>query len=298
MKFSNQFILPHQLNDIQHQIMIGGLLGDSSLEKSGKFPRMKIERQVLDKPYLTWQFSHFKNLCKSDIKEYSRYDVRYCKFRASVYFRTRAVPAFTSYYDKWYINGIKTVPNDIEFTPLVLAIWFCDDGCIINEKNQRLVLKLSTESFGYAGTNFLSQKLEKLFESKFPIFNKKKDQFIIKASTVSSQKFLKYILPDLKLMSMDRKEKIFSKLNLNATLTVGAPSKYRSLAFNILNLKSFTIKDILSLSEYKDESSLRTAINKFYKNNYLNRNESEEEFNLLKYSITDKGYLYFTNLVK
>ena len=77
MKYSNECILPHTLDDIQHQVLIGGLLGDFSLMKDGKFPRMKVDRQYLDKEYLEWEFNIFKNLCKSGIKEIKRFDKRY-----------------------------------------------------------------------------------------------------------------------------------------------------------------------------------------------------------------------------
>jgi len=46
------------------------------------------------------------------------------------------------------------VPDKLEFTPLILAVWFADDGCVINERNNLLTLKMATESFGKVGRNF------------------------------------------------------------------------------------------------------------------------------------------------
>jgi hypothetical protein len=113
------------LNNIQHQVLIGGLLGDSCLEMGNKSKnaRLKIERQLLDKNYLEWQYSIFKNLCSAGIKEYNRFDKRYNKYYNSCYFKTKTSELLTAYYNKWYINKIKCIPNDIELTSLVLAIY-------------------------------------------------------------------------------------------------------------------------------------------------------------------------------
>ena len=152
---SNQYLLPHTLTDLQHQVLVGTLLGDAHLSLEGKYPRMKIDRQRRDKPYLEWQYNIFKDLCKSGIKEITRYDKRYDTFNEQVYFRTRAIPAFLDYHNKWYIDKIKSVPQELEFTTIVLATWFADDGCVSNEQNQNLRLKLSTDGFGYDETKFL-----------------------------------------------------------------------------------------------------------------------------------------------
>ncbi len=231
MKHSNQFLLPHSLNSVQHQLLIGGLLGDFSLTKDGKFPRLKVDRQYIDKPYIDWQFSILKELCSSGVKEISRFDKRYHKSHNYVSFRTRAVPAFLEYYNKWYINNVRQVPEDIEFTPLILAVWFADDGCIVNNKNNNLVLKLSTESFGKTGTEILSSKLELRFKEKFPIYrkHKNKDQFFIKTSTVPAQFFIKDIEPHIIQMNMLRKYNIWKDLDLNTKPKIGAPRLLKNL---------------------------------------------------------------------
>jgi hypothetical protein len=72
--YSNNLILPHSLNDIQHQVLTGGLLGDLSLDKSKRslFPRIKVDRQFLDYNYMNWQFNIFETLCKSPVQIFER----------------------------------------------------------------------------------------------------------------------------------------------------------------------------------------------------------------------------------
>lgn len=224
MYHSNEFILPHDLSEIQNDVLIGSLLGDGSLSKDGKYPRLKIERSLSDLNYLSWQFSIFENFCSSRITTYHKYDKRYNKVYNSAAFRTRAVPAFLKYYDKWYINGIKKIPVDIVLSPLIIAVWIADDGCIINN-NKHLILKISTECFGEAGAQLLSSKLSTKYKEKFPIYrkNKDKDQFFIKTSTCAAQAVLKDIQPHIIKMGMIRKYNIWKDFDLDFKPKIGRP---------------------------------------------------------------------------
>lgn len=225
MKYSNEFLLPHILTPIQHETIIGGLLGDSGFEKSGKYPRMKIDRKALDKPYLEWQYNVFQNLCSSGIKEFERFDKRYNRPHQYCSFRTRAVPAFLNYYHDWYPNGKRQVPENVELSPLTLAVWFADDGCVINNGNNKLTLKISIESFRKIGAELLSSKLEFLFKEKFPIYRKvkNKDQFFIKTSTIPAQLFFKYIQSDIININMLRKYNIWKDCDLDHVPIIGRP---------------------------------------------------------------------------
>jgi len=71
--------LPSTLNETQHQVLIGGLLGDFGLSKSprSKNPRFKVDRQFLDKKYIEWQFNIFKDFCRSPVIEFEQFDKRY-----------------------------------------------------------------------------------------------------------------------------------------------------------------------------------------------------------------------------
>ena len=224
-KFSNEFILPQELSAIQHEILVGGLLGDASLALDSKFPRMKIDRQRLDRPYLEWQFDHFKEFCFSGVREITRFDKRYNKSYEHVCFRTRAVPAFLNYYHKWYGSGSKQVPEDIELTPLILAVWFADDGCIIRNNNL-LTLKIATDCFGEVGANILSKKLEDRFNIKYPIYKKSKgkNQYFIKASTCAAQLFTKDIQYHIIEMNMLRKYDKWKDVPLDVKPKIGNPN--------------------------------------------------------------------------
>jgi hypothetical protein len=205
---SNDF-LPQKLDLIQEEVLIGSLLGDGSLEfaKSSRFPRLKIDRQILDKEYLLWQQNIFKDLCMpNSVREVERFDKRYNKYHQYIYFRTRAIPAFKSYHEKFYVGGKKIVPNDLILSPLIVAVWFADDGCLIKTGKNAYVLKIATDGFGEIGTKILSEKLENILECSFPIYQKEKgkDLYFIKTSTKSALTFIEYIKSEFNF-GMERK---------------------------------------------------------------------------------------------
>jgi len=302
VKFSNEFLLPHVLTNIQHQVLVGSLLGDGSLELPGKFPRMKIGRQIKDHLYLEWEYSLFQDLCKSGIKTICRYDSRYNKAYKHVYFQTRAVPAFLNYYHQWYPNGKKTVPKDLKLTSLILAVWFADDGCIIR-KNNHLTLKIATDGFGFEGANRLSQKLEQRYSCKFPIYQKQKnkDLWFIKTSTRAAQPFIKDIAPHIEQMGMSRKSDLWKSFDLNTIPIAGRmPNKEaeKQLYKAILKLQDFSVNKLVSLADQYDINTLRSYLNDFIKDGYLIRYEGSEKWNLYHYKMTNTGKNFFREVAR
>lgn len=291
MKRSNEFLLPHTLTDLQHQVMIGGLLGDSSLMLDGKFPRMKIDRQALDKPYIDWQYNIFKDLCKSGVREFQRFDKHYDKIHNYVSFRTRAVPAFLKYYHEWYPSEVRLVPDKLEFTPLILAVWFADDGCVINERNNLLTLKIATESFGKVGAEFLSSKLENRYGEKFPLYRKvkNKDQFFIKAGTYAARAFLKEIESHIIDMGMLRKYEVWKNIDLNKQIKIGSPVVFDDMIDNILlSGKDYYVNQIAKMIDLK-ATYVREYLTKFYTRGWLNRFEGIGHMKPYHYQLTDTG---------
>lgn len=222
-RYRNDDLLGYELSWEQEQVVVGGLLGDASFERrvEGKqrFPRMKVDRQFRDQEYLQWQYDILKDLCFSPVKEIDRYDGRYDRTYKQVSFRTRAVPAFQSLYDKWYVDGKKVVPIDLELTPLICAVWFADDGSIIRAAHHKyaMTLKISTDGFGYEGAKLLASKLEDLLGCKFPIYRKKKDRdlWFIKAATKPAAQFIRYIDPVFDQLHMTRKSDIWRQSDID-----------------------------------------------------------------------------------
>lgn len=194
----------NKLNKIQKELLVGSLLGDASLSRNAtsKFAHLKIERSSKDLEYLKYQFDILEPLCKSKYKEYDRKDGG-----KSCYFITRSYKILDDLYCKWYPNGIKIVPKDVVFTPLVIAIWLCDDGHIaLHHKKQGLLrTTFATNGFSLEESKWLSEKLsdrynENFFVSKTSIEN----QFVINGSNAATRVMIKDIKSSIP-KSMTRK---------------------------------------------------------------------------------------------
>jgi hypothetical protein len=307
--FSNDTMFPHVLTNIQHQVFIGSMLGDGSLEKSGRNPRLKIDRQLLDKAYLEWEYDAFKGLCKSGVKEIKRYDKRYNKTYEQVSFRTRAIPAFKEPYQEWYPNnGKKIVPFDLKLTPLILAIWFADDGsvtCSNNGDGSYLRVKLSTENFGYGYTKILHAKLEDYFQQPFILAKKnkrsKKDQWIIRTTAESAKPFLQEIESDVQLVGMYRKYDIWKNVDLNKANKLGLPFEDHRDMYDLLltNQKGISINGLAANGALSyDKHSMRSVLNDWVTKDLAVRFESNEKFNPFKYKLTINGIEYVNSLIE
>lgn len=114
-----------RLNDLQREIVRGSLLGDGNLSPTHHAEslgvRFRLGHALKQKTYLQWKTSFFNNI-KSTIYE----DAKSIKFDlsplAELYPMRRAM----------YQNGRKTLSPEFltALTPLSLAIWYQDDGCL------------------------------------------------------------------------------------------------------------------------------------------------------------------------
>lgn len=135
------------LNKIQKDYLTGALLGDGCLYKH----KSGINAQFT---YTTKSFQHISFIAnqfldilyKEGIKYYSYTDQRNNKQYSRYSIRTVADRTFMDEYEKWYINGVKHLPNGLELNPVVCLIWYLGDGCICHS-NRSEYIKLATQCF-------------------------------------------------------------------------------------------------------------------------------------------------------
>lgn len=189
---------PSKLSDIQMQVLQGGLLGDSYLYhyKNQINSGLAISHTSFDEEYVKYKYNLYKDFCKSNIKYQCSFDKRTNKTYSKFYFRTQVSDIFTEFRNKWYPNGIKIVPKDIDLTPIVCAIWFCDDGSVIRygKNKNRLRLQLATDGFQKEEVDFLAEKLSQIIGSACKV-SRKINHYFIYASHETTVKFIKYIEP-------------------------------------------------------------------------------------------------------
>jgi hypothetical protein len=170
------------LTCVQNDVLIGSLLGDGSLSirKDSVNPRLTIRRQILDLPYLQYQFDIFRNLCRDKaITTGIVYDKRYDKNYEYCNLESRYIPAFKKYHELWYPVDKKIIPPDLRINSLIIAIWACDDGNFSITKNKRLRIVFHTQGFSKEEVIFLRDLLNDRYNIRFKIQNPEENKFII-----------------------------------------------------------------------------------------------------------------------
>lgn len=117
----------------QREILIGILLGDGYLQKTGKRnARLKLEHPEQQREYLFWKYEQLRNLMQDKPQRIERYNPVWK--RTYTYYRcqTHSMPLLGRYKRYFYDEqGRKRVPENIAQllkSPLSLAVWFMDDG--------------------------------------------------------------------------------------------------------------------------------------------------------------------------
>lgn len=138
------------LSEPQREILIGSILGDAYITKSGK---IRFEQSAKHKEYLFW----LKNILDSVSyagapRHISRYYKKYETYYVSFRFSSR------QYFKEWrsyfYPQDKKIFPSDLDLTPLMLAVWYMDDGCWTGSK-----ALLSIEGFDNQSQQFIQYAL-------------------------------------------------------------------------------------------------------------------------------------------
>ena len=194
LKSKPSIILPENLSTYQQEILEGSLLGDGCIYRRlpTHNPYYTVQRQLIDEQYLNWQVETFNPfVSKKSTGQY--FDHRTQKYYKFVKFTTRRSKVFETYYNNWYVDGVKILPQHLELTPLSLAIWFADDGHVRSTCSPwRLRMKLSTNGFTKDEVERLTSILNSKFDGKFNTYRSKK-QYVIDASDAGTRAFCKVI---------------------------------------------------------------------------------------------------------
>ncbi len=301
--------LPKKLTKIQEEILIGSLLGDGSIfnyEKHGqKNAYFTITRKQDDFKYLKYEFELFKKFCSyNQVKCSSVFDKRTQKFYHRCKFATRPTKVFDRYWKEWYKNNVKIIPKKLKLTPLICAIWFCDDGCITIGKTNRLRLKLSTHGFSKEENLRLSNVLKLMFNEQFSIVCDDGNYFIT-ASDAGAKTFIKYIQKHIP-KSMKRK----IKWDRNHFKQKRSPAQIKNRnKFDLNEKESLILKKLLNkdlnpkkllkeMNKYLERkfspSGLWLYLNRYLKYNWVIKygifgNHKDP----VKYKITNKGKIAY-----
>jgi len=172
-----QSLLTRNLIDI----IDGLVIGDASigLSNNNKTARLSI----------SGKYKEFIVYCRGLVESFKPSEVKYYngeKGEGTWSFYTKFHPDLGKMYFRWYNNGIKDVPPDINLSPITILLWYLGDGSIsaINGDHSRS-LKFSTNSFSReAIENILVKKMLELGIEASRV--DKSNQLFIKTSSIVS----------------------------------------------------------------------------------------------------------------
>ncbi len=175
-KMANQ-IKETSLTPLEKEVLIGCLLGDGTLSQSGQHYRLRVEHSSKDREYVEWKYDLLRRLCISKIQ--------YVSNHISLRFGTVGHSEITELRKSWY-QPLKQIPASLILTPLMVAIWFMDDGTKHGE-----TVDISVHCFSEGSLKLLVSQLEEVY-SIFTTINSdsKGNRLYIRRASYSSFKTL------------------------------------------------------------------------------------------------------------
>ena len=180
------------LTQLQKSFLIGTLLGDGYIRqiKGRRNAFLEVNHSLSQKGYVDWKYNLLKNLTRSGPKS------RNGKGNRVAYrFFTKQHPEFTKTMDLFYKDKKKCIP-DLALDPMILAVWYMDDGSRCDKSN----VYLNTQQFSKED----QYKLLKLLEDFGLVgtLNKDKEYYRIRFRSSSIPKLFgiieRYIIPEMK----------------------------------------------------------------------------------------------------
>jgi len=164
------------MNKALREILIGAILGDAHIRKTGLNKAfISFEQSSKKADYLNFLHELVKKeglpLMDETVRTYSRQDVRYNTQNSSLYFRTQSIEELRPLADMFLDEaGAKHIPKNIaeEFTHRSLAFWIMDDGQQVKKGGVTLCTDLLLEE-----VNILKEALKLNFNLDTNIHHKK-----------------------------------------------------------------------------------------------------------------------------
>jgi len=174
------------LTEFERSIIIGSLLGDGYMRimpgRANAF--LEINHSIKAKEYVDYKYESLRRLCESAPKERNTNDGR-----VAYRFFTKQHKELTDFYNQFYKNNKKIIPKDLILDPIILAIWYMDDGSKCRDHD----IYLNTQQFSISDQKILLNKLRLLgIDARL---NKDKKYFRIRILKTSIKTFMEIIFP-------------------------------------------------------------------------------------------------------
>lgn len=196
--YRKNLTLPPYLN----QVLIGLLLSDGSLEKTGPTStvRLSVMFGSLHSSYLLHLFNLFEPYTDSSVRTIDVYNKRTQTHHTQVGFKTVSLPQFLVYHRMFYkLNEntnkfTKVIPDNIEelITPVVLAHLIMGDG---NLKPKDNILRIYTNSFTKQDVERLAEAITNKLGIATRVVHDRNEQYMLVISKDQLETVRSIIVP-------------------------------------------------------------------------------------------------------
>lgn len=174
------------LTNVERSIIVGSVLGDGYMRiipgRNNAF--LEINHSLKAKKYVDYKYQSLKRLVAISPKERVTNEGRHA-YR----FFTKQHKDITNIYRAFYKNGKKIIPKYLKLNPLIIAIWYMDDG----SKSRNRDIYLNTQQFSLNDQKKLLYLLREMgIKARL---NKDKKYYRIRLLKESISDFMKIISP-------------------------------------------------------------------------------------------------------
>lgn len=112
----------------QQAVLVGTLLGDGCLAKHGNYHRLHVKHAIAQRALVEFKYEAFRDFISMRLHEFDQKLLR--RTFGCIQFATKTHPLFSGWHERFYRDGRKRVPVDVDcyLDPLAVAVWFMDDG--------------------------------------------------------------------------------------------------------------------------------------------------------------------------
>lgn len=186
----------YKLSQVQKEVLDGTMLGDGSISVArGRVNSgLKFTHSFKQKEWALRKLSVFENFVPThrDSTTKDGYDVVSCQ--------TAITPEMKNERKRWYDGGSKIVPDDLKLSFLTMAVWYMDDGCIINEGSPTPTARFATDGFSHNDVGRLVEKIKELGISTYVVKSGLAQRICVSASSAKAffEGIEKYVIPEMR----------------------------------------------------------------------------------------------------
>ena len=144
-----------RLNQFQKSVIIGTILGDGYLRivTGRQHAFLEINHALSQREYVIWKYDVFDGV-RAGAPTVRNGNGE----RKAIRFYTRQSEELTELYRRFYLDRVKVIPFDLKLDPVMLAVWFMDDGSRCRESD----VYLNTQQFDTKSQLTLIKALQEL----------------------------------------------------------------------------------------------------------------------------------------